>query len=139
MVYISLTSITVGWNPIKQAKFWYWAIAIMTQAQSMALQTGTTSVDGARLTMTAWNDRKEMLHFIHSGAHMGVMKNKVLHTVSSASVIYSYEADRVPTWDEAIQILKTKGRGYDKIKGRREPPREEEEVAPALESCPPVK
>lgn len=67
---------------------------------------------GEQVTMTVWKNRKEMLNYVHSGAHKEVLKMKLHHNVAAGLRFYSYETDTVPTWKEGFELLTTKGRSY---------------------------
>jgi hypothetical protein len=114
MVYVSLTCIKIKsiWHYIQ---FFSYAVPIVTQSKGLALETATMARDGYHYTLTVWNDRKEMISFIHSGAHQKATKDRVLPMVASDAMFYSFEAtsDEIPDWEKAIDLLHTKGREYN--------------------------
>jgi hypothetical protein len=116
MTYVSITSIRIK-GVLQYAKFWYYTLPIASQATSLAISFQTTYMNGMHYTMTTWNDRKEMLSFIHSGAHAKVLKDKVLPIVASEAYFYSFETtEGIPDWQEAANLLSSKGKPYDFIK-----------------------
>ena len=112
-MYITLTSVTVKMNPVKRAKFWYWAFSCMIATESMTRYGQTTTLNGERLALTVWNDQHGIVDFMESGTPQKVMKNKVLNDVCTSSRFYSYETDRIPSWQEASKLLETKGQSYN--------------------------
>jgi hypothetical protein len=50
-----------------------------------------------------------MLVFMRSGAHLKAMK--AFHTIATGKT-FGYESDKRPSWDEAIELLLTKGKNY---------------------------
>jgi hypothetical protein len=111
-MYITLTSVVVTKNPFKRVKFWYWAVSCMMQAESMLQYHDITTFNGERLVMTVWNDQKGIREFIASEVSQRVMRKKVLNDVCTSSRFYSYQTDRIPSWEEAFHLLSIKGELY---------------------------
>jgi hypothetical protein len=111
-MYVTLTSVVVKKNPVKQIKFWYWAVSLMKQADSMSLYGETTTLNGERLVLAVWNDPQRIREFIASEAPQQVMQKKVMNDVCSSTRFYAYQTDRLPTWEEASRLLNMKGEAY---------------------------
>lgn len=109
-MYISLTQL----NPkglISYFRFWFLAIPTFRQAQ---MAKGSLSVSAKRMnrsqcTITSWESREAMLEFMRSGAHLHAIK--AFHKIATGRT-YGYEADQLPSWSEAMVLLKEKGRDY---------------------------
>lgn len=59
-------------------------------------------------TMTLWNDEQEMRDFARQSHHLASMKRS--REVADEIRILTYDGDRLPTWKEAISLLRSKGR-----------------------------
>lgn len=110
MMHISIT----GLKPKGIAgyiRFWFHAIPTFSQARTAQgnLHAEVKRIRGHQCTLTAWESRDAMLTFMRSGAHLKAMK--VFPEIATGK-IYGYEAENIPTWDEAFTILMEKGRVY---------------------------
>ena len=109
-MYISLTQLKPK-GLISYFRFWFLAIPTFRQAQ---MAKGSLSVSAKRMnrsqcTITSWESREAMLEFMRSGAHLHAMK--AFHKIATGRT-YGYEADQLPSWSEAMVLLKEKGRDY---------------------------
>lgn len=109
-MYISLT----GLKPkgfFGHLKFWSLAIPTFRQAQTAKgnLHSAVKKVNGYQCTITAWENRDIMLEFMRSGTHLKAMK--AFHSIATGKT-YGYEAEQIPSWDEAFAILESKGKSY---------------------------
>jgi hypothetical protein len=50
-----------------------------------------------------------MLVFMKNGVHLKAMKS--FHKIATGRT-YGYESDTIPTWEEAFQLLESKGKNY---------------------------
>ena len=121
-VYVSITGLRLH-AFYNFPQFAYHAVPSMTQAKSAPgnISAEGSVVDGVHHTLSVWEDRKSMLQYMRSGAHIQAMK--VFDDIATGKV-YGYETDVVPTWDEAIDLWNTKGRVVGKA--AREKKRDEE-------------
>jgi hypothetical protein len=108
-MYISIT----GLKPkgiISFFRFWRLAIPSYAQAQTAngILFSQVKRKGGFQCTLTAWESRDHMLHFMRSGAHL---KAKAFHQIATGRT-YGYESDQIPTWDSAYSDLINKGKVY---------------------------
>ena len=55
-------------------------------------------------TMTLWNNEEELKAFARSGAHLEAMKTSA--KISKEIWTYTYDAEELPHWKEAYEILK---------------------------------
>lgn len=65
--------------------------------------------DGIQHTLTVWTDRQAMRDFMTSGAHLKAMR---AFRSFATGRIHGYEADAVPSWDEAIEQWRIHGKDY---------------------------
>lgn len=54
-------------------------------------------------TMTLWNSEEELKEFARSGAHRQAMKDSA--KIAREIRTYTYEADHLPKWSTATQLL----------------------------------
>ncbi|MGB3587187.1 MAG: DUF3291 domain-containing protein [Tunicatimonas sp.] len=54
-------------------------------------------------TMTLWNSEAELKQFAQSDAHLQAMKDSA--TIAREIRTYTYDADHLPDWPAAIQLL----------------------------------
>jgi len=59
-------------------------------------------------TMTLWNNEEELKQFTRSGAHRQAMKDSA--KIAQEVRTYTYDADHLPKWPAAIQLLLYKAR-----------------------------
>jgi hypothetical protein len=109
-MYISIT----GLKPkgiIGFFRFWRLAIPSFAQAQTAngILFSQVKRKGGFQCTLTAWESRDHMLHFMRSGAHLKAMK--AFHQIATGRT-YGYESDQIPTRDSAYSDLINKGKVY---------------------------
>lgn len=109
-MYISLTQLKPK-GIISFFKFWVLAAPAFGQAQK---SKGNLSVDAKRIkgyqcTITSWESREAMLDFLHSGAHQKAIQ--AFHKIATGRT-YGFESDQLPTWSEAMVLLKEKGKDY---------------------------
>ena len=98
-------------NIIATAKFWWLAIPAFRQAQKAKgnLFCETRKINGVYHTLTAWKDRKHMKHYVLSGAHRKAMGQ--FHKIATGTTI-SFEADLMPSWQEAVAKWEKDSHGY---------------------------
>ena len=109
-MYISIT----GLKPkviISFFRFWRLAIPSFAQAQTAngILFSQVKRKGGFQCTLTAWESRDQMLHFMRSGVHLKAIK--AFHQIATGRT-YCYESDQIPTWDSAYSDLINKGKVY---------------------------
>ncbi len=92
-------------------RFWRLAIPSFSQAQKAKgnLFCEVKRVEGYQCTLTAWESREDMLVFMRQGVHLKAMQQ--FHRIATGKT-YGYEAENVPTWDVAFELLSTKGKEY---------------------------
>jgi len=54
-------------------------------------------------TMTLWNTEEELQQFARSGAHLQAMKDSA--KIAREIRTYTYDADHLPKWSTAIQLM----------------------------------
>jgi hypothetical protein len=93
-------------------RFWALAIPSFRQAQTAKgnLHVSAKKMKGYRCTLSAWDSRDSMLAFMKNGAHKSAMK--AFHSIATGR-IYGYDAETLPTWEEAFTLLMEKGRNYE--------------------------
>jgi hypothetical protein len=109
-MYISLTQLKPK-GVLSYFRFWVLAIPTFRQAQTAngSLSVSAKRVNGSQCTITSWESREVMLAFMRSGAHLKAMK--AFHKIATGRT-YGFEADHLPTWGEAMVLLKEKGKDY---------------------------
>ena len=110
MMYISIT----GLKPkgfISFFKFWRLAIPSFNQAnKAKGIQfCQVKRINGYQCTLTAWESREDMLNFMRSGVHLKAMQS--FHKIATGRT-YGFEAETIPTWTEAFDLLQEKGKDY---------------------------
>lgn len=61
-------------------------------------------------TLTVWDNKESMMNYIRTGAHLEAMK--AFKTLANTSYTTHFEVTVPPTWDEALHVLKEKGRAH---------------------------
>jgi hypothetical protein len=109
-MYISLTQLKPK-GFISYFRFWFLAIPTFRQAQMAkgSLSVSAKRMNGSQCTISSWESREVMLEFMRSGAHLHAMK--AFHKIATGRT-YGFEADQLPSWSEAMVLLKEKGRDY---------------------------
>ena len=109
-MYISLTQLKPK-GILSYFRFWVLAIPSFRQAQTAegSLSVSAKRVNGSQCTITSWESREVMLQFMRSGAHLKAMK--AFHKIATGRT-YGYESDALPSWGEAMILLKEKGKDY---------------------------
>ena len=59
-------------------------------------------------TLSAWESKAEMKQFVPTGAHRDAMKASA--TIAREIRTYTFESDEMPSWKDAKQLLKEKGK-----------------------------
>ena len=93
-------------------RFQLLAVLVFKQARSSAgiLFCEVKSVDGFHHTLTAWKTKKDTRKFVLSPVHQKAMK--IFPKIATGSTI-GYETDKMPTWDEALLMLRKKAVNYN--------------------------
>jgi hypothetical protein len=110
MMHISIT----GLKPkgiLSYLHFWTLAIPSFRQAQAAKgnLFCEVRRVNGFQCTLTAWENRELMLEFMRRGTHLKAMKS--FHTIATGRT-FGFESDKIPSWEEAFEMLEKKGKKY---------------------------
>ena len=92
-------------------KFWTLAIPSFGEAKSAKgnLYSAVKKMNGYQCTLTAWESREAMLVFMKNGVHLKAMKS--FHSIATGRT-YGYEANIIPSWEEAYELLESKGKNY---------------------------
>ena len=109
-MYISIT----GLKPkgfLSIFRFWRLAVPSFMQAKSAKgnLSAEVKKMHGFQCTVTAWENREFMLEFMRSGVHLKAMK---AFPKIATGKSHGYEAESIPSWDEAFETLLQKGRDH---------------------------
>lgn len=109
-MYISLTQLKPK-GVISFFKFWVLAAPAFRQAQSAKgnLSVVAKRIKGYQCTITSWESREAMLDFMRSGAHFKAIQ--AFHKIATGRT-YGFESDQLPSWSEAMVLLKEKGKDY---------------------------
>jgi quinol monooxygenase YgiN len=109
-MYVSITGLKVrSW--IQVPLFWRHAIPSMQQAKAAPgnLFADVRKVAGVQHTLTVWENRAAMRAYLTSGAHLAAIR--AFRSIGSGKVC-GYEAERQPSWDEALAYWQVNGREY---------------------------
>ena len=92
-------------------KFWTLAIPSFGEAKSAKgnLYSAVKKINGFQCTLSAWESRDSMLVFMKNGVHLKAMKS--FHSIATGRT-YGYESDTIPSWEEAYELLVSKGKNY---------------------------
>lgn len=92
-------------------RFWVLAVPSYRQAKTAKgnLYVSVKTIDGVRHTLTAWKDRKHLKHYVLSGAHRKAMGH--FAQIATGATI-TYEADHIPTWEQAVAQWHKKAQWY---------------------------
>ena len=90
-------------------RFWILTIPASIDAQKAEgiIQCAFNSHNGYQHTLTVWKSKEYMLGYLSSPAHLKAMKN--FSNIGSGKV-YGYEADRMPSWENALTEWDKNGR-----------------------------
>ena len=109
-MYVSITGLRVK-SIFRAPLFWRHAVPSLMQAQrapgNMVAQV--RKVDGVQHTLTVWQDREAMRRYLTTGAHLAAIR--AFRQIGTGRVC-GYEAERIPTWDEALAYWAAHGREY---------------------------
>lgn len=92
-------------------KFWTLAIPSFGEAKSAKgnLYSAVKKINGFQCTLSAWESRDAMLVFMKNGVHLKAMKS--FHSIATGRT-YGYESDTIPSWEEAYELIESKGKNY---------------------------
>lgn len=92
-------------------RFWTLAIPSFVEAKSAKgnLYSAVKKINGFQCTLSAWESRDAMLVFMKNGVHLKAMKS--FHSIATGRT-YGYESDTIPSWEEAYELLESKGKNY---------------------------
>lgn len=108
---VSITSIKLK-GPLKFFILSYQAMQILKQLKSTNYKDfKKRGVWTLHYTMTLWENEANMNAFARSGAHLEAMKKS--KEIAKEIRIYTYDADVLPSWKEAKQLLATKAKVYN--------------------------
>ena len=80
------------------------ALSIMKQLKSTQYKDfKKKGIWTTHYTMTLWNSEEELKEFARSGAHLDAMKKS--KAIAKEIRTYTYDADKLPSWKEAIRLL----------------------------------
>lgn len=107
MVYVLITTVTLALNPIKRFRFTMYATRRLLQARESAVLAESNSINGQFLTMTVWENLEDMFAFQESVDEVTTwsMKN-IVQDVANDRTTYCFETFRLPTWEEAVELLR---------------------------------
>jgi len=110
MVYVSITGLRLKsiWGT---PRFLLHAFRSMRQAKRAPglLFAQARSVKGVQHTLTVWRSRDDMRAFLKSGAHLAAMQN--FREIATGGAC-GYEAEKAPSWDEALAYWRDNYREY---------------------------
>lgn len=107
-MYVSIT----GLKPkgiLGHIRFWTLTIPAAKQAKIAdgIVHSAFKSRKGFQHTLTVWQSRQHMLAYLTSPTHRKAMKNM---TKIGQGKVYGYEADTIPSWEDALENWAKYGR-----------------------------
>ena len=81
----------------------------------------TTARGYVQHTLTVWKDKKSMLRYLISGAHLQAMNAADSMSRPGGTKVYGYYSDTIPTWDEALALWEEHGTRHGKKVTRQQP------------------
>lgn len=108
--YVSVTGLRLK-RPWHILAFVFYAAPSFMQAKKATgnLFADTRNIKGTRHSLTAWQSKKDMLAFAHSGSHKKAIA-AFAHFFEGETC--GYMAVEMPTWEDALIKLKEIGRPY---------------------------
>lgn len=109
-MYVSITGLKVR-SLLLMPLFYRHAVPALTQARKAPgnLFADVRRIAGVQHTLTVWQDRAAMRAYLTSGAHLQAIRS--FRQIGSGRTC-GYEADRQPSWDEALEYWHQYGREY---------------------------
>lgn len=107
-MYISITGLKpkgiIGW-----IRFWTLTIPASKNAQIAdgIVHCAFNSRNGFKHTLTVWKSKKNMYAYISSPSHQKAMK---YFSKIGVGKVYGYEANSIPTWEDAFTKWDNNGR-----------------------------
>jgi hypothetical protein len=107
-LHVSITALRVD-NPLRLPAFWWHTFRSIRQARTAPgnLLVAMRFMNGAYHTLTVWENRAAMVHFMRSGAHRRAMAD--LPSTSMGRVA-GFAAERAPDWADVPALLGIRGR-----------------------------
>jgi hypothetical protein len=110
---------TIAITYIRLRSLWHFfqlswhGLLIMRQAKALSGNKGfqNTGFGYKHYTLTAWSDEEAMRQFAYSdGAHKEAMKSS--RKIAREIKTYTYQADAMPEWKVAKQLVEEKGKVF---------------------------
>ena len=117
--YVSVTSISIPL--LSLPKFFWYTLPVIWYAPKAPgnVHTDSTYQNGLHMTKTVWETKTHMRDFMLAKAHGAAMKQS--RNVGTFTQIYGYESDTIPNWDEAISLLREKGKIHFDFRQKQSP------------------
>ena len=106
---VSLTSIRLRkWWQFFQLSYFGMTIFRQLRRQPGCLRMKNTGFGYWHYTLSVWENEEAIKPFVRSGAHLHAMKfsRRLSHEIRT----YTYRTDRIPSWKEAKQLLRERGK-----------------------------
>ena len=115
-VYVAISDAVYLKNPASRFKFWRQTFAVVDTLKDQPGFLGFSArielLGNRATTMTAWADQASMRQFAYGdGLHREIAAND---TTLIDAMFYGreFDADGLPSWDEALALLSTHGRHH---------------------------
>lgn len=111
-MYISITGLKLK-RPWYLPVFLWYAITSMRQVKSACgnVFADARTIKGVHHTLSAWESRKAMLAYVHSGAHRRAVKVFDRYFTGKTG---GFEAEAIPSWDEIPALYDEHAKPYVK-------------------------
>jgi hypothetical protein len=106
---ITITSIRLkSWWRFFQLSYHGLQITQQTRQQPGFIKMKNTGFGYMHFTMSAWEREEDVKKFYREGAHLAAMKRAT--AIATETRTFTYQADKLPKWKEAKQLLLEKGK-----------------------------
>lgn len=108
--------ISITYIKLKKLRYYFrlslWGLKITRQASDSPglIKQKNTGFGFHHYTLSVWESAGEMKNFSSSGIHADAVRNSA--EIGSEFRFYTYKSDYIPSWNEAKELIKTKGRLY---------------------------
>lgn len=107
-MYVSVTGLRLRRSWHMPAFFWHTARSVWQARRTPGnLRVGLRRIDGVYHTLTLWENAAAMRRFAYTGAHRRTIE--VFPRIATGTT-FGYESDTLPTWAEALEVLRRHGR-----------------------------
>jgi len=106
---ITITSVRLkSWWRFFQLSLHGFKISQQLKGQKGFIKLKNTGFGYLHFTMSAWESEEDVRRFFREGAHLAALKQA--SKIATETRTFTYQAENLPTWEEAKQLLVEKGK-----------------------------